>query len=66
MVKYKITLTDSPDPADVDVVREGLNAHDATRSHPVFYVQTPPIKNEAINPELNTWQFLSVHMETRQ
>jgi len=35
---YTITLTDSPDPADVQVVREGLDAYNATQGAPVDWV----------------------------
>jgi hypothetical protein len=31
MVEYKITLTDSPDPADVDVIRKGLDTYNASQ-----------------------------------
>lgn len=30
MPEYTITLTDSPDPADVDVVKQGLDGYDAS------------------------------------
>jgi GNAT superfamily N-acetyltransferase len=33
--KYRIELTDSPDPDDVQVVREGLDAYNAVRGAPV-------------------------------
>jgi len=31
MPQYTITLTDSPDPADIDVVKQGLDAYDASQ-----------------------------------
>ena len=38
MLEYTITLTDSPDPADVDVVKQGLDAHDASQGAVVDWV----------------------------
>lgn len=38
MVEYKITLTDSPDPSDVDVVRRGLDTYDASQGAVVDWV----------------------------
>lgn len=38
MIEYKITLTDSPDPADVDVVRKGLDTYDASQEAFVDWV----------------------------
>ena len=38
MLEYTITLTDSPDPADVDVVKQGLDAHDASQGAAVDWV----------------------------
>ena len=38
MSDYTITLTDSPDPADVDVVKQGLDAHDALQGAAVDWV----------------------------
>ena len=32
--EYRIMLTDSPDPTDVQVVREGLDAYDAAHGAP--------------------------------
>ena len=36
--KYRIVLTDSPDPADVQVIRERLDAYDAAQGAPVDWV----------------------------
>ena len=33
--EYYITLTASPDPAEVQIVREGLDAYDAQQGAPV-------------------------------
>jgi len=38
LLEYTITLTDSPDPADVDVVKQGLDAHDASQGAVVDWV----------------------------
>lgn len=35
---YTITLADSPDPADVQVVRDGLDVYNATQGAPVDWV----------------------------
>ena len=35
---YSIVLTASPDPADVQIVREGLDAHNAAQGAPVDWV----------------------------
>lgn len=37
-VEYGVTLTASPDPADVQAVREGLDAYDAEQGAPVDWV----------------------------
>jgi len=37
-VEYKITLTNSPDPADVDVVRNGLDTYEASQGAEVDWV----------------------------
>ncbi|MBU0492582.1 MAG: GNAT family N-acetyltransferase [Chloroflexi bacterium] len=36
--EYSIVLTASPDPADVQVIREGLDAYNATQGAPVDWV----------------------------
>ena len=36
--EYDLVLTDSPDPADVQVIREGLNAHSAAQGVPIDWV----------------------------
>ncbi len=36
--EYTITLTDSPAPADVDVVKQGLDAYDAEQGATVDWV----------------------------
>lgn len=36
---YNITLTGSPDPADMQAVREGLDAYNASQGAPVDWVQ---------------------------
>ena len=38
MVGYIITLTDSPDSADVEVVKQGLEAHDASQGALIDWV----------------------------
>ena len=38
MLEYKITMTDAPTPADVDVVRHGLDAYDASQGAVVDWV----------------------------
>ncbi|MBN2148420.1 MAG: GNAT family N-acetyltransferase [Anaerolineales bacterium] len=38
MAEYTITLTSTPDPADVDVVRQGLDAYDASQGAVVDWV----------------------------
>ncbi|MBN1656973.1 MAG: GNAT family N-acetyltransferase, partial [Anaerolineae bacterium] len=38
MLEYTITLTDSPDPADIDVVKQGLDRYDATQGATVDWV----------------------------
>jgi GNAT superfamily N-acetyltransferase len=38
MLEYTITLTDAPTPADVDVVRHGLDAYDASQGAVVDWV----------------------------
>ena len=38
MPGYTITLTDSPDPSDVEVVRQGLETYDASQGAPVDWV----------------------------
>ena len=38
MEEFTITITDSPDPADVDVVRKGLDAWDASQGAVVDWV----------------------------
>ncbi len=38
MTEYRITLTDSPDPADLDVVRNGLDTYDASQGAVVDWV----------------------------
>ena len=37
-MKYTITLTDTPNPADVDVVKQGLDAYDASQGAVVDWV----------------------------
>ena len=47
MVEYKITLTDSLDPADVDVVRKGLDTHNTSQSAVVDWVPLALFAREA-------------------
>ena len=36
--EYNITLTDSPDPADVQIIREGLDAHSVAQGMPADWI----------------------------
>jgi len=54
---YRIVVTDAPNPADVQVVREGLDAHSAAHGAPVDWVPLmvfvrDPLMNGALQPLL--------------
>jgi GNAT superfamily N-acetyltransferase len=47
MLEYTITLTDSPDPTDVDVVKQGLDGYDASQGVVVDWVPLALLAQDA-------------------